>query len=452
MPELIDCAVRDYHELLRDGLAEEVHAVLSRQFVDRKLLFNGKPVCSVLRPNFITAETYENIQNAAEVVIKALATMCDKSISEKEIAQELDIGELDREMMLLDGNDGLPSIVGRLDGLLSSDGSFKFIEYNTIPAGIFLMDGLAEAFRATSAMVSFTDRYSYSSVPTGDELVSAITDVYGESLRKDRLVIVCVGAMPAGNSSEFELFREAVTLRGHVFHAVALDAEWVLRNRHAFVDGLQVDVALMFSQVSRDFFVKNGKDHPLLCAVRFGTARLFNGMYRTAFLGSKHSFSTISDPTFTRHFDRSVAMDLTKVIPWTRLVRQAETSYKGEKVDLISFILNHKDKLVLKPAHSYGGNGVFLGWQCDAKSWSEAVARHPEQALVIQERVPIYETEYPMFVNGKLEIRRVYSDFNVYVWRERYAKGCMVRISPHELLNVSAGYGSDVPTFIIGCR
>lgn len=452
MPELIDHAIRHYHELLRNGLAEEVHSVLSRQFVDRNLLFKGKSVCNVLRPNFIAAETYKNIQNAAEVVIKALAKMCDRSISEIEVARELDISELDREMMLLDGDDGLPSIVGRFDGLLGSDGSFKFIEYNTIPGGIFLMDGLAEAFRATSAMASFTERYSCSSVATGVELVAAITDVYGESLGKYPLVIVCVGQMPAGNSSEFELFRNAVTRRGHVFHVVAPDAEWVLRNRHACVDGLQVDVALMFSQASRDFFSKNGKDHPLLCAVRSKTAHIFNGMYRTAFLGSKCSFSTISDPAFTQHFDRSVAMDLARVIPWTRIVRQAETSYEGEKVDLIPFILEHKDRLVLKPAHSYGGNGVFLGWHCDAKSWSEAVAHYPEQALVIQERVPICETEYPMFVNGKLEVRKVYSDFNVYVWRERYAKGCMVRISPHELLNVSAGYGSDVPTFIIGLR
>src|SRR6266849_1525909 len=50
--------IESYHELLTDELAGESQEKLDDQQQSRGITFGGRPLCSVLRPRFMTPEQY----------------------------------------------------------------------------------------------------------------------------------------------------------------------------------------------------------------------------------------------------------------------------------------------------------------------------------------------------------------------------------------------------------
>ena len=71
---------------------------------------------------------------------------------------------------------------------------------------------------------------------------------------------------------------------------------------------------------------------------------------------------------------------------------------------------------------------------------------------VVQERIPIPEEPYPSMVDGRLQIYDRMLDTAPFVFYGDYVDGCLTRLSNDPLLNVSAGGGSSVPTFVVEKR
>ncbi|HQF70270.1 MAG TPA: hypothetical protein PLH39_03210, partial [Promineifilum sp.] len=75
-----------------------------------------------------------------------------------------------------------------------------------------------------------------------------------------------------------------------------------------------------------------------------------------------------------------------------------------------------------------------------------------ETPHVVQERVRIPNEPYPSLVDGRLQIYNRMLDTAPFVFHGEYVDGCLTRLSTDPLLNVSAGGGSTVPTFIVEKR
>ena len=72
----------------------------------------------------------------------------------------------------------------------------------------------------------------------------------------------------------------------------------------------------------------------------------------------------------------------------------------GHSVDLVQFIVEHKDQLVLKPNDEYGGKGIVLGWEVDDAAWAEALRTALREPYIVQERVSLPSEPYPSVVDG----------------------------------------------------
>ncbi len=107
---------------------------------------------------------------------------------------------------------------------------------------------------------------------------------------------------------------------------------------------------------------------------------------------------------------------------------------------------------MLKPNDDYGGRGIVLGWQTNTGGWEKAVEEALTHPYVVQERVPIPEEPYPSIVDGRLKIFDRMLDTAPFIFYGDYVDGCLTRLSTDPLLNVSAGGGSSVPTFLVEKR
>jgi hypothetical protein len=59
---------------------------------------------------------------------------------------------------------------------------------------------------------------------------------------------------------------------------------------------------------------------------------------------------------------------------------------------------------------------------------------------------------FPSFENGQLHVLDRLLDTDPYVAFGSYMHGCLTRISTDPLVNVTAGGGSTVPTFVVEPR
>ena len=57
-------------------------------------------------------------------------------------------------------------------------------------------------------------------------------------------------------------------------------------------------------------------------------------------------------------------------VPWTRVVAERSTEFDGKKIDLLPWIADNREQLVLKPNDDYGGRGIVLGWTVSAEKWA----------------------------------------------------------------------------------
>ncbi len=116
------------------------------------------------------------------------------------------------------------------------------------------------------------------------------------------------------------------------------------------------------------------------------------------------------------------------------------------------WVARNREQLVLKPNDDYGGKGIVLGWTVDPHAWDEAIATALKSPYVVQHRVPVPSEPYPSVEGGTLQLLDRTLDTNPYVACGAFMHGCLTRISTEALVNVTAGGGSTVPTFLVEPR
>ena len=196
---------------------------------------------------------------------------------------------------------------------------------------------------------------------------------------------------------------------------------------------------------------RGGMDHPIIRAVRDGAACMVNP-FRCKVLYKKASLAVLSDEAHAGLFTPEQRAAIAAHIPWTRLVEERKTTIDGATIDLVPYLHENRERLVLKPNDDYGGKGIVLGWTVDQARWQEAVAVALKTPYVAQRRIAVPSEPFPGLVGGKLHIGDRLLDTAPFVTMGEYADGCLTRIATDPLLNVTAGGGSTVPTFVIEPR
>jgi uncharacterized circularly permuted ATP-grasp superfamily protein len=140
-------------------------------------------------------------------------------------------------------------------------------------------------------------------------------------------------------------------------------------------------------------------------------------------------------------------------VPFTRVVEERRTTFGGREVDLLELLAADRERFVLKPNDDYGGTGIVLGWEVDDAAWQAALRRALETPHIAQERIHLPSEPFPSWgPEAGLEIADRIVDTAPYVFGGAWVEGCLSRISTATLVNVTAGGGSTVPTFVVERR
>ena len=125
----------------------------------------------------------------------------------------------------------------------------------------------------------------------------------------------------------------------------------------------------------------------------------------------------------------------------------------GREVDLVARASpTNRERLVLKPNDDYGGAGIVLGWETDQSGWEAAVRSALAEPYIVQERIELPTEPYPALTPDGVVLADRIVDTAPFVFNGSHMDGCLTRISTASLVNVTAGGGSTVPTFVVEPR
>jgi glutathionylspermidine synthase len=440
--------IDEYHALLTDSLALESQAQLDAQLRDRGLFFGDRPLCSVLRPRFLSPSQYRFLQQRAAVVLRAFRKAHCAALADDTLLAQFRLSDWERTLAHVNPGFRDPSPVSRLDAFFVNEaGGLRFTEYNAeTPAGGAYNDVLTEVFFGLPIMREFMRTWDLRPLPARHDVLHALLDAYAQfsgTRNIPRVAIVDWADVPT--RSEFVLFQDYFTRQG--VDCVIVDPRNVtydgkqLRSEHGVID-LVYKRVLLTELVERE-----GMDHPILRAVKDHAVCMVNPP-SCKILHKKASLAVLHDERNAALFDADESQAIAASIPWTRVVEERRTTFEGVAIDLLPFINANREMLVLKPNDEYGGKGIILGWEVDGDAWQKAIATALSEPYIVQQRIALPTEPYPSVVDGRVVFADRMVDTAPYVAYGDHVDGCLTRLATAALLNVTAGGGSQTPTFI----
>ena len=446
-------AIKTYHDLLTDDVAAESQGQMDDQQRRRGLFFGDRPLCTVLRPRFLTPDQYNFLRQRIRPLLHAFEKISIHAVDNEQFCDQF--GLYDWEKTLIHDDPGYKSHtpLSRLDAFFITDNNeLKFTEYNAeVPAASAYNDVLNDVFYGLPIMRDFLREYVLRPLPTRHSVMHVLLDAYRQWGGNGRPNIAILDWAEVPTRSEFELFMQYFGAQGLECRIVD-PREVEYKNGRLYADDFPIDVIYKRVLIT-ELIEEGGLDQPVVQAVRDNAVCMVNP-FRCKILYKKTSLAVLSDERNAGIFNESEMAAIRAHIPWTRRVEQRHTMYGGLPIDLVPFMQKYQQQLVLKPNDDYGGHGIVLGWQTNSSGWEQAikVALASESPYIVQERVPIPAEPYPSFVDGELKIYDRMLDTAPFVFHGEYVDGCLTRLSTDPLLNVSAGGGSTVPTFVIEKR
>jgi hypothetical protein len=446
-------AISDIHELLLDdALAQETSAVLTSQLSGRGLVFGGRPLATVLRPRMVTRAQYERVIQLTARLMPAFDRILAAALADVGVRRQFLLADWEEALVGIDPGFPAASPTSRLDYFVDdASGEISLTEYNAeTPAGAAYNDALSDTYADLPVMRRFAKRWEFLPIPTRHGVIRSLLDAW-TAWRGVREVpqIGIVDWKEVPTASEFALFQEH-------FRSLGIPCA-IVDPRDAAYDGQSLTfagtpVTLIYKRVLlHELAERGGADHVIFRAVRDGKVCMVNPP-RCKILHKKASLAALTDERNAHLLTPDQHAAVSECIPWTRIVEERTTTFHGNRIDLLSYAAEHRDRFVLKPNDDYGGAGIVLGWTVTADEWSVALRTALTNPYVVQERVGIPAEGYPSLVDGKAQVVDRMYDTAPFLCDGAYADGWMCRLSTAALLNVTAGGGSTVPTFLVQRR
>jgi uncharacterized circularly permuted ATP-grasp superfamily protein len=426
--------VAAYHALLEDErLAAASAELLAAGQRERQLMFGARPLCVCVRPQLMTRQRYERAVAAAQGVHSALAALEKAILKDEVLRAELGLEPEEERLAMADPGFTHSSPSVRLDSFFADE--VRFVEYNAeSPAGMAYSDNLAAIFSGLPVMKAFRKQFRGAFMPTRRRQLRSMLNAFRQWGKGARPVIAIVDWEGLPTAPEFEMFKaffEEAGVRTLICDPRALE----LRRGRLYAQGKAVN--LIYRRVLTSELLARGDDTRVLRDAYVAGAACVVNSFRAKLLHKKMSLALLSDPRYARLYTPAQRAAIRRHIPWTRRVRP----------ELAEDIARRREKLVLKPNDEYGGKGVILGWTVSQPEWEAAIETATTQRYVVQEAVPIPHVPFPVVLDG-LRYLDLMVDLDPYLFDGRPG-GFMTRVSAAALLNVTAGAGSVVPTFVV---
>jgi len=443
----VERAVEAYHDLLADGeLAAASADQLQRAQHAANLYFGEHPLSISLRPRLISTVEWARAMAAAEAISAALGVLESALLADADLRRELELEAREERLALAHPGCRSSSPSARLDSFFADE--VRYVEYNAeSPAGMAYGDVLADVMESLPVMQRFRQRWRLRSLPTRQAQLECMLAAFREWGGAELPSVAIVDWRGVPTVAEFDMFSDFFLAKG--IPCVIADPDSISYDgkRLRAEDG--TEITIVYRRVLTSELLAHAGGADAICRAYLDGNVVVVNTFRAKLLHKKMSLALLSDDRYSSLYSPAQRAAIRRHIPWTRRLREGPSTREGVEIaDLATYVLEHRERLVLKPNDEYGGKGVVLGWTVDDLEWEQVVRMALHETYVVQEAVPVPREEWPLAVGGSVEMVGMAVDMDPYLFGGRVG-GVLIRLSSSALLNVTAGAGSVVPTFVV---
>lgn len=441
----MDRLISEYNQLLEaDPAAALAQAAwLEEEFVREGITFDGRAMRTFLRPHFLRRPDWLRLRDDGGRLLRLAERVARHAFGgDADVLFDfLGLPEAERHWMRLDP--GPPDVLlSRLDAFMGPEGP-RFIEINSdAPAGIGYGDRMADVFTRLPPFREFQSRHRLAYHPSLPATVDAVLSVPTRTATPRVAIVDFADVKTRGDQL---ILQRAFEERG-VRCVLADPRQMDLHDGWLWAGSERVDLVYRRALLP-ELLEKKDEVAPLLRAYDSRVA-VFVNSFRCRFSEDKVFFALLTDEAFASLMTAKEKALVDRCVPWTRRVAERHTRRGGREVDLLPHVVEHRDELVLKPAHGYGGREVLIGSETAGAEWERAVQAACLGPWVVQERVAIPEEVFPVCEGGTLAFKSFKVNANPF-YAGGAEVGAVARASAGTVINVSAGGGS-VPVFVLG--
>src|SRR5437667_3647583 len=180
-------------------------------------------------------------------------------------------------------------------------------------------------------------------------MLQVLLDCYKEFLGRPadqapHIAIVDLKGMPT--LKEFELFLEYFEAQGYP-SIIAAPEDLEFSNGRLRAGDFEIDIVYKRLLVN-EYLPIMTQQPALLDAYRAHAICMVNS-FRSKLIHKKALFAVLTDSRHASLFSADERAMIANHVPWTRRVRGGHSAYLGEEIDLLQFIGERRERLVLKP-------------------------------------------------------------------------------------------------------
>jgi hypothetical protein len=404
-------------------------------------------------------------------LISAVDRMLRMALASPQLLSRMQLFPAEKMLAAIDPGYEMSEVSAQLD-LQIQNGSLHVMQYNADAlTGAAWSEGLSDLFYDCPPVKEFRRRYNLTRVGGKKPFLSALLKAYkmfvagkqptnghgthgtnghslnGHAVRTKPHIAILEFRDPTGRS-EYEIYRDYFRAEGFETELVAPEQ---LEYRNGVLRSGNFEIDLIYRRLSaQEFLLRFTLNHPLVQAYRDRKVCIVNS-FRSELSHKKAMFALLTDETLTAKFPINERKAIREHVPWTRVVKPGKSAYHDETIDdLVEYIKQNREKLVLRPNDEYSDMHSFIGYEHDEGSWARAIREALRAPYVVQERVKPARTVFPLMNYGHLEFKEMQVDVQPQAFLGKVA-GCSSYVSTSGPGSYSPASGF-APTFIIDSK
>ncbi len=455
MTELINAVNKDFQGIVESFHSNEkpsrwLHDVLSKEMDKAGCTFAAGPMPIFIKPYFIDDSRMGYVRHTTEAIVRILDKITEKYFKSDKMKPLFYMTDVEKEAVAIKtGFKGRVRIT-RNDAFMT-DQSLMYCEFNAdSPGGPMYSDQQAEIIEQSPAFKKLAEKYDIGRDVIMPQVLKTLLDAYSEfgGSKSAKPKIVLSGGK-GGTFPEFLAIVEWLKRKG--FEAAFCDSqEWAWDGKDLVSpSGFKPDIIYRRGWIG-DWTHVWDKVQPVVKALKAGRVCMVNPL-SSILASNKSLLAVIQMPDILKTFTADEQKVIRETVPWTRVVSEDKTDYKGKQVDLYDFIPKNRDKLVLKPIDQYGGKDVAVGPSCSQPEWEGWVEKTKQAKFVVQEYITIPREALPVVdeASGRIVFKEKNINVNFYAYGGVYTGG-VVRSSDSTVINVHKGGGMTPIMYIRG--
>ncbi|MBN2010626.1 glutathionylspermidine synthase family protein [candidate division KSB1 bacterium] len=434
-------------QLLKDEhKTRNVFGVLNEYLTTHNCTFRNAVMPTFSKPYFITPKQATTMQQIVTVMSQVLNKFILLYLSDKNLQRILHFSQEEHYLFSIDPGYSTPLVISRMDAFMNGY-DIKFLEFNCdSPAGTGYADVMEDGFLKFLDAFPVHDKWRFRCFNRQEKLLGSLLHCYQEFCRDSTAAasptIAIVDWEDVATLSEFNILKNYFEDRGYPT-IITSPQKLAIKNDRLMANDTPIDIVYR-RVITGELIQRTNEVADFIEAAKRKLVCIANP-FRSYIVGNKKILALLIDPRFQHIYTREELNIINQCIPWTQILSDRKVTFNQFNVDLRTFIADNKDRLVLKPASSYGGKDVYIGNETDDTTWQRILRENIDsERWVVQEFVPIPEDIFPEISAERIHMKLKKVNVNPFALLGKYA-GAITRISDNSVINVSAG-GGLIPT------